>query len=103
MLKEKPAHPILQDVLSVTMALNEQTKARMAEVCEAYGYTSRKEDNVVVLGSGDFMLRLIPETAAQHGIQQITLRVSDKQKREFHFGTKSVLTFHGDGTATWIF
>lgn len=102
-LKEKPAQPILQDVLSVTLALNEQTKARMAEVCEAYGYTSRKEENVVALGSGDFTLRLIPETAAQHGIQQITLRVSDKQKREFRFGSNSALIFLGDGTATWIF
>src|SRR5262249_50865071 len=102
-LKEKPAHPILQDVLSVTLALNEPTKARMSEVCMAYGYRSRQEAGAAAFENGDFTLRLTPETATQHGIQQITLRVSDKQKREFRFGTKSMLTFHGDGTATWVF
>jgi hypothetical protein len=102
-LKEKPAHPVLQDVLAIMLALNEQTKARMSEICAAYGYRSRQEAGAVVFENGDFTLRLIPETATQHGIQQITLRVSDKQKREFRFGTKSVLTFHGDGTANWIF
>jgi hypothetical protein len=102
-LKEKPTQPILQDVLSVTLALNEQTKVRMSEVCTAYGYRSRQEAGAVVFDNGDFTLRLIPETSTQHGIQQITLRISDKQKREFRFGTKSVLSFHGDGTATWIF
>lgn len=102
-LKEKPAQPILQDVLSVTLALNEQTKARMNEVCTAYGYRSRQEAGSVVFENGDFTFRLIPETPTQHGIQQITLRISDKQNREFRFGKKSVLSFHGDGTATWGF
>jgi hypothetical protein len=102
-LKEKPAQPILQDVRSVTLALNEQTKARMNEICAAYGYRSRQEAGAVVFENGDFTLRLIPETPTQHGIQRITLRVNDKQKREFRFGAKSVLTFHGDGTATGIF
>ncbi len=103
-LKERPRQPIFQDVLSITLAVNPVVMMSLEAMCDSFNYQLQTEGEGKVYQGPDFVFRLIPETASQKGIQQITLRVSrTPETREFHFGKKSVLKFNNDRTAIWTF
>jgi hypothetical protein len=103
-LKEHPPKPYFQDVVSLTVALDQATTKQMIETCGIFGYQMRTENETTILEGKDFTLRLVPETAAARGIQQIGLRVSRApNQKEFRFGARSVLKFQDDKTAVWSF
>jgi Family of unknown function (DUF5829) len=104
-LKDAPARPILQDVTGLTLALDKNTAAGFGKLCRSFGYKSRAEGDSTILEGPDITLRLIAETGTARGITEMRLRVAraPEKQRAFRFGPKSVLTFHGDGTATWSF
>ena len=73
-------------------------------MCRAFGYASHPDGSAEVFDGPDFQLRLLPETASQRGIRQVTLRVSRlPEQKVYRFGQTSVLTFNLDNTATWTF
>jgi len=104
-LKGAPARLYLADVVGVTIAADKQVTARMTELCKVFGYSSRVEAGDTVLHGPDFDLRLAPGAESAHGIQQVLLRLSrtPTTNAELRFGSKSVLKFHPDATATWAF
>ena len=90
-LKDIPAKPYIEDVVALTVAINDADRKKLAELWK--------------LLKPDIELRLVPQTEESRGIQEITMRVSrkPKDKDEFRFGSKSVLKFQGNGLATWSF
>lgn len=104
-LKGTPAKPYLKDVVALTIAVNEQTGKELTAVSKLLGYRERVKGNTTILEGEDIELRLIRQTAARRGVQEITMRVDRKPEKqtEFRFGSKSVLTFHANGLATWSF
>lgn len=103
-LKERPAQPVLKDVLSISIAVDKTTADSLAAMCAAFDYRARSEGEARVFEGPDFVLRVLPESSSARGIQQFTMRVSrEPVQREFRFGKKSVLKFNGDNTATWSF
>lgn len=104
-LKDIPAKPYFEDVVALTVAINETHRKKLAELCKLLGYSEHVVGDAQVLKGPDIELRLVPQTEELRGVQEITMRVRRKPKdqSEFRFGTKSVLRFRGDGLATWSF
>lgn len=104
-LKDVPAKPYFEDVVALTVAVDEEHRKKLAELGKLLGYSERTVGDAIVLKGSDIELRLLPQTEASRGIQEITMRVTRKPKdqSEFRFGTKSVLRFRGNGLATWSF
>lgn len=101
-LKDVPAKSYFEDVVALTVAVNEVNRKKLVELFRLLGYSERSAG--VLKGPG-IELRLVPQTEVARGIQEITMRVRSKPKEqtEFRFGAKSVLKFRGDGLATWSF
>lgn len=104
-LKDVPAKPYFDNVVALTVAIDDERRKKLAELCKLIGYSERTVGDAIVLKGPDIELRLIPQTEVARGIQEITMRVKRKPKdqSEFRFGTKSVLRFRDDGLATWSF
>jgi hypothetical protein len=104
-LPDTPPKPFLEEVLAMTVAADRASVELLVRQGRLFGYGVRAEGDATILQGYDFTLRLIPETAKQHGIQQITLKVKGQPHKaaEWRFGGQSVLKFHGNGTATWSF
>jgi hypothetical protein len=104
-LKETPANPYFKDVVALTIAVNKQTEQDLIDLCKLWGYRGRVKGITTILEGDDIELRLIPQTAALRGVQEITMRVDRKPEKQtkFRFGSKSVLKFHANGLATWSF
>ena len=104
-LKDIPTKPYFEDVVALTVAVNNESRKKLAELCKLLGYSERIVDDAIVLKGPDIELRLLPQTETSRGIQEITMRVrrQPKEQAEFRFGTKSVLRFRGNGLATWSF
>ena len=104
-LKDVPARPLLEDVVSLTVAADEPTRKGLSGLGGSFGYREQRDGDATVLkGLGD-ELRLIARAGAARGVRAFTMRVTGKPKgpSEFRFGPRSVLKFHGDGLATWSF
>ncbi len=104
-LKDIPAKPYFEDVVALTVAVNDENRKKFVELCKLLGYSERTVGDANVLRGPDIELRLVPQTETARGIQEITMRVrpQPKEQAEFRFGTKSVLRFRGNGLATWSF
>ena len=104
-LKDIPVKPYFEDVVALTVAVNDADRKKLAELCKLLGYSERTTGGEQVFKGPDIELRLIPQTEQSRGIQEITMRVRRKPKGqdEFRFGSKSVLKFRGNGLATWSF
>lgn len=104
-LKDIPDTPYLEDVVALTIAVNEAGRGRLADLCKLLGYSERTVGDGRVLRGPGVELRILPQTGGLQGIQAITMRVGGKptEQAEFRFGAKSVLRFRGDGLATWSF
>ena len=102
-LKDVPARPLLEDVVSLTVAADGPTRKGLTGLSRQFGYREYKYGDATVLkGLGD-ELRLIAGAGETRGVRAFTMRVTGKPKgpSEFRFGPRSVLKFHGDGLATW--
>lgn len=101
-LKDVPAKPYFEDVVALTVAIDDDNRNRFSELCQQFGYAVGDAN---VLNGPDIELRLQPQTESARGIQEMTMRVSSgpNDRSEFRFGAKSVLRFSGDGLATWSF
>ena len=104
-LKDIPAKPYLEDVVALTVALDEERQKKLSEVCKQLGYSQRSVGDAMLLKGPDIELRLVQQTEEARGIREITMRVNRKPKdqSEFRFGAKLVLRFRDDGLATWSF
>lgn len=103
-LAGQPAQPLLQDVIGLTVALDEARIKRWAELCQAFGYRLGQEKDTTVLEGPDLTLWLVPASSERRGVREIRMRLSRRPANpgEHKFGT-SVLTLRGDASATWSF
>jgi hypothetical protein len=104
-LEEKPKEPLLQDVAGITLALPPDILQKLSRIYAAWGMRRHGKANLVTLEAQQFALRLIPETDAARGIQEVDLRLnaSSKDQQPVHFGKRSALTFKGKNSAIWTF
>lgn len=104
-LKDIPAKAYFEDVVGLTVAMNDADRKKLAQLCKLLGYSERTDGDTQVLKGPDIELRLIPRTEESRGIREIVMRVSRKPKdqAEFRFGSKSVLKFQNNGLAKWSF
>ncbi len=104
-LNDVPVEPYFDDVVALTIAIDEPSLLKFSEFCKQLGYSVRTVGEAKVFNGPDIELRLLPQTESARGIQEMTMRVKrePKDQNEFRFGTKSVLRFRGDGLATWSF
>jgi hypothetical protein len=104
-LKDIPDKPYFEDVVALTVAIDDAGRKKLSELCKLLGYSERIVGDAMVLKGPDIELRLVPQTEESRGIQEITMRVRSmpKDQAEFRFGTKSILKFRDNGLATWSF
>jgi hypothetical protein len=104
-LEEKPKEPLLQDVTGITLALPPDVLQKLSRIYAAWGMRRRGKGDSVTLEAQQFVIRLIPETEAARGIQEVDLRLyaATKDQQPVHFGKRSALTFKGKNSAVWTF
>jgi len=102
-LASRPAHPILDDVVGLTIAVDAATKARFARLCEVWGYGSRTDGDATILEGPNIVLRLVPDSPGKRGIIEARFKTTRTPgDREVRFG-RSALAFGTDRAATWRF
>jgi hypothetical protein len=104
-LKEKPAEPYFEDVIELTIAIDESTQKKLVKLCNLLGYGERIEPAATVLKGPDMALRLTPQADKARGIQKVTMRIRRRPegRTELRFGSRSVLKFGDGGLASWSF
>lgn len=102
-LPSRPTRPLLEDVRKLTIAMSPDAARNLAEMCERLGYSSSKEGEAIVLQGPGVILRLVRETAAKRGLQEVVFALTrPAEKSALRFGDRSTLTL--DGTeAVWTF
>jgi Family of unknown function (DUF5829) len=100
----KPDHLLFQDVVGLTVALEDARIKRWSELCQAFGFRLGKDKDATVLEGPDLTLRLLPARSDRRGVREILMRLRRPPANpgEHKLGT-SVLTLRGDATATWSF
>jgi hypothetical protein len=91
--------PVLRDVVGLTVALDDPTRARFIDMCSRMGYAIRKDDGAVVCLEGpDFALRLI--VAADQGVKEVRMRTARATPfpREQVFGRAALTATDGYAT-----
>jgi Family of unknown function (DUF5829) len=103
-LTGQPAQPLFQDVVGLTVALEEARIKRWSELCRAFGFRLGNEKGATVLEGPDLILRLVPARSGWRGVREILMRLRRPPANpgEHKLGT-SVLTLRDDATATWSF
>src|SRR4030042_5040485 len=66
-LAGQPAQPLFQDVVGLTVALDEARIKRWTELCLAFGYRFENEKETTVLEGPDLTLRLPPARGGGRG------------------------------------
>jgi hypothetical protein len=104
-LKDSPPKPLLEDVVGLTVALNEPMLNRLIDFARLLGYRQRLEGTTAILEGPAIELHLVPQISQARGVQKITMKVNRRpdQQSEFRFGERSILRFESDGLATWSF
>ncbi|MEW6129861.1 MAG: DUF5829 family protein [Acidobacteriota bacterium] len=103
-LKEVPKDPVFQDVLAITVALDENLKKSLIDSCKLFGYEAKTNGNLTTMIGADITLTIIPETQSRKGIQSFTFKYKTRPKRdEYRFGNHSVLRFGDNHRAVWSF
>ena len=100
----KPDERLLQDVVGLTVALDEARIERWTALCRAFGFRQEKGKNEIVLEGPDLTLRLVPAQGDWRGVREIQMRLRRPPVKpgEYKLGT-SILALRADATATWSF
>ncbi|MDX2036306.1 MAG: DUF5829 family protein [Isosphaeraceae bacterium] len=97
---------LLDDVVSLTVALPEPGRVALGKQLGALGYSlvSDAADRLAWRGR-DIRFDLVPVTDQRSGIISIECRLTRRPEvaREFRFGPRSILRLRPDGTAAWSF
>lgn len=93
-----------QDIIEVTVALDDTQARRLIDELEAFGYTIREEGKKKICLGPDIKFIVTPLTASTGGITKLKMSLLRKKQgqKTYKFGAQSVLTFKGE-TATWVF
>jgi hypothetical protein len=99
------AKTYFEDVVAMTIALDEAAAKRLFELCQSLGFNARTEPGATLLEGPDLRLKIVPRSVDAQGIREVTMRVGGRPpgRGEFRFGPKVGLRFHGDNLATWSF
>jgi hypothetical protein len=99
------AKTYFEDVVAMTIALDEAAAKRLFILCQSLGFNVRTEPGAAVLEGPDLRLKIVPRSVEAQGIREVTMRVSGRppERSEFRFGPKVGLRFHGENLATWSF
>lgn len=105
-LKDKPAQPLLEDVVELTAAVDQTTQDYITKVYKLWGYRPITNQKTTTLVGPEIKIHLKLDSSLKvRGIQQVKLKVrgTPNQNTVFTFGKGSTLKFHGNGFATWYF
>jgi hypothetical protein len=102
---EKRKSKYFEDVVEMTLALDETEKAWFIKEREAFGYKIAGGENKTVLEGPDIRYTIIPKSPSSSAIVSFKMSLKrDKQgQKVYRFGPRSVLQFNDDRTATWSF
>jgi hypothetical protein len=102
---EKRKSKYLEDVVEMTLALDETEKAWFVKEREAFGYKITSGENKTVLEGPAIRYTIIPSSPSSTPIAsfKMSLRRDKTGQKVYRFGSRSVLQFNDDRTATWSF
>jgi hypothetical protein len=102
---EKRMGKYLEDVVEMTLALGETDRALFIKEREAFGYKITSDKNRTVCEGPNIKYTIIAGTDSSSAISSIkmSLKRDKKGQKVYRFGSKSVLQFNDDRTATWSF
>lgn len=95
----------LDDVVEMTLALGETERELFIKGCEAFGYSVTGDKNRTTCEGPAIryaVLQAADSPSVTSSIKMSLRRDKDGQK-VYRFGSRSVLQFNGDRTATWSF
>ena len=102
---EKREGKYLEDVVEMTLALGETDRAFFIKEREAFGYKIAGDRDQTVCEGPGIKYTILGGTASPGAISSIKMSLKrDKDgKKNYRFGSRSVLQFNDDRTATWSF
>lgn len=103
-LPDKPGAPLFQEVIELTVALEQPKRAKWMELCSEFGYRVHVQKGASILEGPDFTLRLLAANGSVRGIRAVRMRLhrGPPKLQEHKFGSTALKLFP-DGTATWSF
>ncbi|HVG21343.1 MAG TPA: DUF5829 family protein [Blastocatellia bacterium] len=103
--QEKRKGKYLEDVIEMTLALGEAERELFIKECESFGYKIASDENTTTCEGPDMKYALIAAANSPNAVTSIkmSLRRDKNGERVYRFGSRSVLQFDDDQTATWSF
>ena len=102
---EKRKSKYLEDVIEITLALDETQKASFIKEREAFGYKITSGENKTTLEGPAIRYVIVPSSPSSSLVVsfKMSLKRDKKGEKVYRFGSRSVLRFNDDRTATWSF
>lgn len=102
---EKRAGKYLEDVFEMTLALDETERAGFIKEREAFGYKITSDQSKTVVEGPAIKYTLIASTTSSNSAVsfKMSLKRDKNGQKVYRFGSRSVLRFNDDRTATWSF
>jgi hypothetical protein len=102
---EKRKGKLLEDVVEMTLALNQTEKAVFIKEREAFGYKITGGENKTVCEGPAIKYTIISNPSSPNSIVdfKVSLKRDKSGQKVYRFGKGSVLRFNDDRTATWSF
>jgi hypothetical protein len=95
---------LLRDVVGVTLALDDVESDRLRRQLLAFGYVVSQVGDGHIASGPDVRIALVPASGGRRGVMAIELALLRRKsgRTRYELGPRSVLTFHDDLTATWV-
>lgn len=102
---EKRNLKYFEDVVEMRLALDETERALFVKEREAFGYKVTGGENETTLEGPSIRYVIVPGSTSQSSVASFKLSLKrDKEgEKVYRFGSRSVLRFDDDRTATWSF
>jgi Family of unknown function (DUF5829) len=102
---EKRKSKYLEDIVEMTLALDETEKASFIKEREAFGYKITGSENKAICEGPAIKYTVISSPSSPNKIVEfkMSLKRDKSGQKVYRFGKRSVLTFNGDRTASWSF
>lgn len=95
----------LSSVTGVTVAADSTDAFALAGDLSVLGYDVRRAADTIIASRRGFALKLLPATSARRGV--LAIRMATQRPKEgqkvYRFGSRSILRFENDSTASWTF
>ena len=95
----------LRSVTGVTVAADSTDAIALAGDLSVLGYDVRRAADTIIAARRGFALKLLPATSTRRGVLSIRMAIQRPKEgqRVYRFGSRSILRFENDSTASWTF